>query len=63
LLLMVRRRFNGIMNVTNNGLMKLKMRVQSKQAIETDKPDVSQEENKSSGEMEEANARAAKEAS
>lgn len=60
---MVRRRFNGIMNVTNNGLMKLKMRVQSKQAIETDKPDVSQEENKSSGEMEEANARAAKEAS
>lgn len=38
------------------------MRVQSKQAIETDKPDVSQKENKSSGEVEEANARATKEA-
>lgn len=38
------------------------MRVQSKQAIEKDKPDVSQEENKSSGEVKEANARAAKEA-
>ncbi|MBK5512117.1 hypothetical protein JFT91_18075 [Pseudomonas sp. TH08] len=40
----------------------IEMRVQSKKAIETDKPVVSQEENKSSGEVEEANARAAKEA-
>lgn len=38
------------------------MRLQSKKAIETDKPDVSQEESKSSGEVEEASARAAKEA-
>lgn len=38
------------------------MRVQSKKFIKTDKPDVSQEDNKSSGEVEEANARAAKEA-
>ena len=38
------------------------MRLQSKKAIETYKPDVSQEESKSSGEVEEASARAAKEA-
>lgn len=37
-------------------------RVESKQAVETDKPDVSRKENKSSGDVEEANTRAAKEA-
>ncbi|MCU1771490.1 hypothetical protein [Pseudomonas sp. 13B_3.2_Bac1] len=38
------------------------VRVQNQKATETDKPDVSQGESKSSGEAEEANARVAKEA-